>query len=354
MLDPQICNLEIVSLDPFVGGWIDVAKALITRQPKLKELQIGWMESLSNIALPIKRLYFCHSGEEPEYSFISSEFLRKCKDTLEELEIGRDPTKEILSVVMKDLQRLKALSVELFINDKLKRNDDDGVEDDLLTFTPNKSIETLLLSGGQDGFILLSELLDKLPNVKRFSCGLTLTHDQWRLISINMTKLEEIHFCQFGEKHLTHVSGLTFPSVTIISLGHSELFINLNFQLRVAFPNVETLKIFEMGLNVHDNLVECHKLLKIIGDYWPLLKQLEIGKGFRVNIDNLLDFFTICRMLKSFKLYDESVIVFNSRKFDKNIRENLKNLQKKGLCFVEWPKLDYRRGMLSFTEPLYD
>lgn len=336
MLDPKISNLEILNLRL---GWgsnafpnRDVEK-FINRQFKLKELQIICRCALTNGALALKRLYFSHIDAP-----ISTEFLRKSKETLEVLEFFGDPTQEIFTVIVNDLERLQALSVYFMISAN-------GFTLNELppSFKPNKSIETLQLKGSiQDSFN--SALLENLPNVKRLCCGVDLTHDQWSSISMNMTQIEEINFSDTSSNQF---SNLIFPSVTTISFSSSEIFCEFKDQilLKSAFPNVKTLKIYS-------NILEDgygYDCLEIIRKHWSHLRRIELRKGFQLSVKQLIRLFDSCLMLENLILDDESIVLKSTQMFNQEM-EMLKDLHKKGLCSVERVKLDYRNEILNFTE----
>lgn len=82
----------------------------------MKELQLSFMYALSNVALPVKRLSFALSTGDTPYLSIASKCLKKCKDTHEVLEFCGEPkqTKELMSEVLEDLKRLKALCIHSF------------------------------------------------------------------------------------------------------------------------------------------------------------------------------------------------------------------------------------------------
>lgn len=340
MLDPKIRNLEIISVDSGSRSrQAPLVQKLITQQYKLKELQLSLMYSLSNIALPVKRLSFALTTNcDTQYLSILSDCLRKSKNTLEVLEMTGVPTNEMMSVIMDDLKRLKALGLDLRTN-----CDRSSVYDQL---TPNKSIETLVLSGIV-GLSFLSDLLKNLPNVKRFCCALMLTQKYWKVVSMNMKNLEEIHFTKIDGKHF---SDLKFPSVKTISFETSNIFLECTDQLRVSFANVENLKIFSRK-DYFERNDRCHELLAI-KDHWPQLRTVELGKGFKITVTEIKDLYDRRPLLESVKLSDESIVMKSSVMLE-NEMETLKKLHKKGLHSVECPKFDYRKEFLNLSEPAY-
>lgn len=292
--------------------------------------------------LPVKRLSFTHAAGDTHHSLIASEFLQKSKDTLEVLEIGIDPSDKIMLTVMKDLERLKVFSLRFDYNESYRPRIANYENRYVPLLTQNDSIESLLLSG-IDGVPVVSKLLDKLPNVKNFSCGLNLSHDQWRTISVKMTQLEEIHLVDINNIEL---SDLIFPSVKSILLQTSKMFIKMNDQLKEAFQNVETLKIFESEVFDDGHGRKLYEILKTFGEHWPHVRNIELGKGFQLTNTQLMELFN-SSIFDKVNFYDESLFMNDAMMFN----EAIKTLKRFHVdAPVECPKFDYRPEILNFTK----
>lgn len=277
-----------------------VVKRFVEQQSNLEELTLKIAIVDENgilpqdVSLPLKKVDLFYHKDIP---IEISDFLKNCKNTLNDFSIHGNLSDSTIRTVMNELRELKHLS----ISSNYQYSDSISNQCAFLKqlhLSANPSIESLDLGlwlKFRDDLTL--EIFKKLPNLKKLTMRRSTTEAMIIDFMHFMPNLEEICFWS----HLPKLNNLLFPCVKSLKFSNSRYGYTIPMsQIANAFPNVDSIEI------QHDCPTEYYLMLIA-----PMasLKYLTLGYGkSKLSTSAVVNFLDACSSLVHLKIPQSALL----------------------------------------------